>query len=160
MVPYVLALGILHTPFDAPPLPAKAISFLASGATDRNAIGDAAGSRDATSYQSPNGSAIMVTPREGQELRRRTRDSWQEVLAALRDARWDLRTVEGIAREKGLFVDDVNQALATHKSEVRRSLLLDRHGRALYTTRERRRGWREIIVAFQAYISKSTSRLS
>lgn len=160
LVPYVLALGILHTPFDATPLPAKPISFTASGATDRNPIADAASFREATVLPSPNASTVISASSEREELRSRTRVAWQGVLAALRDARWDLRTAEGIAGETGLSVDEVNECLATHASEVRRSLLLDREGRALYTSRDRRRGWRETLVAAQAYISKSTSRLS
>ena len=55
------------------------------------------------------------------------------VFDALANPKWDFRTVDGIAKETHLSTDEVKQALVTLKNLVRKSLVPDRSGRALYT---------------------------
>lgn len=79
---------------------------------------------------------------------------WQLIYAALKNPRWDFRTIEGIATETGLAPEAIEREIAQHSSVVRQSDVPDRKGRALYTLSSRVRGWREIAANVSAYISK------
>ncbi len=83
--------------------------------------------------------------------------SWVDVLQvanALRDPRWDFRTVEGICSETGIPLERVSRILATLPS-VRKSLLPDRRGRELFTDRRRPVKMREWLALLRAFIAKT-----
>src|SRR6266404_1841198 len=67
----------------------------------------------------------------------------EHVLGALRDNRWDWRTVEGLARDIQMQPDLVRQLLESMPDKVIRSRERDSQGRTLYAAREdyaRKRG--------------------
>ena len=61
------------------------------------------------------------------------------VLQGLEDSRYDCRTVHGLSTSTKLSYEEIEKALQDPALDnlVVRSASLDRHGRALYTTRER-----------------------
>ncbi len=81
----------------------------------------------------------------------------RKVFEALADERWDFRTVEGLATSTGLSEDRLREILRTYNAFIRQSLVLDRHGRELFTLMSRRRSLREWLATTRAFISKSTS---
>ena len=81
--------------------------------------------------------------------------SWDKVLNALENPKWDFRTVDSIAQESRLDPSDVKALLIEHESELRRPVFPDREGRKLFTSRNRRPGWREIVHTIQRCVSKS-----
>jgi hypothetical protein len=79
---------------------------------------------------------------------------WQRIDAALRDPRWDFRTLGGLAKATGLATDVVEALLDAHPGQVRRAYVTDRNGDILYTTADRRMKLREIIATARAFIAK------
>ena len=82
-------------------------------------------------------------------------DTWGKIRAALEDARWDFRTIEGISRDTGLDIACVSEHLEQHRSEVRRAISRDGKGRELYTTKPWPVGVREVVADIHAFASKS-----
>jgi hypothetical protein len=84
-------------------------------------------------------------------------DARDQVLRAVRDPRWDFRTVNGIARQTGLSEDVVADALGQLLSDgaVRRSDVPDRHGHSLFTPGQRPVGFLEQIALIRNFLAKS-----
>ncbi len=61
----------------------------------------------------------------------------RRVIEALSNARFEYRTVPGIARETGLPLHDIRRALNEHQHLIRLSPTPDRLGRKLFTLRSR-----------------------
>ena len=80
-------------------------------------------------------------------------DRWSVVLAALQDAAWDFRTVEGIAKDSQLPRGTVERLLLEHQSELRRRR--GRDGRTIYTLKSKPVSVREIVADLQVFASKS-----
>jgi len=81
----------------------------------------------------------------------------RKLFEALADDRWDFRTVDGISRSTGLSEERVRDLLRKYRALVRRSLVLDRQGRELYTLASRRPRLQEILSTIRAIISKTPS---
>lgn len=81
----------------------------------------------------------------------------RKLFEALADDRWDFRTVEGLSGSTGLPQDRVRALLRKYRILVRQSLVLDRHGRELYTLASRRPSLQEVISNTRAFISKTTA---
>jgi hypothetical protein len=81
----------------------------------------------------------------------------RKLFEALADERWDFRTVEGLTGSTGLSAERIRDLLRKYQSLVRQSLVLDRHGRELYTLASRRPSLQEVITNTRAFISKTTS---
>ena len=77
------------------------------------------------------------------------------VVATLEDARWDFRTLEGIAKDTGLTKERIQQILESHAEIVRKSAIPDRLGRELYTLRSRPMKGRELFALVRTFVSKS-----
>lgn len=82
-----------------------------------------------------------------------TTGDWTKVHAALKDPRWDFRTVEGIAKETALEPDLVKRVLETHHSEVRQTVSRERQ--KIYTLKSRPKKMREVIADIQTFASNS-----
>ena len=80
----------------------------------------------------------------------------RKLFEALADARWDFRTIEGLSASSGLDEDRVRTLLRKYDALVRKSLVLDRQGRELYTLASRRPRLQEVLTSIRAIISKST----
>ena len=80
-------------------------------------------------------------------------DQWSVVLAALRDAAWDFRTVKGIAKDAQLPRGTVERLLLEHQSELRKRR--GRDGRTIYTLKSKPASVREIVADLQVFASKS-----
>jgi hypothetical protein len=82
----------------------------------------------------------------------------EEVLEALENPQWDLRTVAGISRDTGLSDDQVIDALdrAQRLDIVRVSNVPGPGGSALYALTERPATKREWLAETQAIISRAT----
>lgn len=78
----------------------------------------------------------------------------EKIINALRDERWDYRTVEGIAKGTGIPVDTVRTFLKTHKDIVRKSSIPDRLGRDLYTLNNRYSQGKEFWRGLSTFMSK------
>jgi hypothetical protein len=85
------------------------------------------------------------------------RDAQDLVRKALRDPRWDFRTVEGIAKQTGLSEDAVAEALADLGDEVRKSDVPDAVGRPLFTHRSRPVPMQERMSKLRNFLAKSTT---
>ena len=79
----------------------------------------------------------------------------QEVLQALADPKWDLRTVGGISETTELSPATVKTILAKYSEYIRVVELPDRPGQRLFTLRERSPSWRERVVSFSTFVTKS-----
>ena len=82
-------------------------------------------------------------------------EAWEKILSALKDERWDFRTVEGIARETGLDAGTVQDVLKKHEADVRKSPSWRNPGQVLYTSRSRRMTVREILADLQAFAGQT-----
>jgi len=80
----------------------------------------------------------------------------EKILAALRDTRWDYRTVEGIANETGLSQDFVRQFLESRKDIVWKSPIPDKQGHDLYTLHDRHSKSKEFWRNLNTFIFKSS----
>lgn len=102
---------------------------------------------------------IRVNWPEGQQVSKRFEDisdpTERKVLEALADPLWDFRTISGISKETGLTPAEIKKALDAHPDLVRQSLVPDRHGRSLYTLRERPIKLREKLALLQIFVTKS-----
>lgn len=78
---------------------------------------------------------------------------WRKVHEALKDSRWDFRTIGGISRQTGLERDRVMELIEQHRSEVRQTV--SRKREALYTLASRPRKIREIMADLQRFASNS-----
>ena len=78
---------------------------------------------------------------------------WSKIYSALKDPKWDFRTVEGIATDTGLDPKCVERLLDQHRSDIRQRMSRDR--RIIYTLKSRPMKMREIIADLQVYASKS-----
>jgi hypothetical protein len=81
----------------------------------------------------------------------------RRVFEALADDKWDFRTIAGLSASTGIAEDRVRDILRQYESQIRRSLVLDRQGRELYTLASRRPSLREWLSNTRAFIAKSTS---
>lgn len=80
-----------------------------------------------------------------------------KIINALRDQRWDYRTVEGIAEETKIPIETVRIFLESRKDIVWKSAMPDRRGRDLYTLNERRPMNKEFWRYISTFASKSSS---
>lgn len=76
----------------------------------------------------------------------------RKVCEALSDARWDFRTIEGIARESELPVDQVQHVLDERKDVFRRSYLTH-DGAPLYALRDKRETLRERLAEVRNFLA-------
>ena len=74
---------------------------------------------------------------------------WERVQAALKDPKWDFRTVAGIVKETQLSKQQVEELLRRHRSQLRQALARDR--RVIYTWKSRPRKLRELLAAMQLF---------
>ena len=79
------------------------------------------------------------------------------IVAALRDERWEYRTVEGIAKETGLPEEGVRDFLESRREIVWKSSLPDKKGRDLYTLQNRHSQSKEFWRSLTTFMSKSSS---
>lgn len=84
-------------------------------------------------------------------------DAWVLVDRALRDPKWDFRTVEGIARETGLSEERVERLLHENADKVRRAYVTDRKGRLLFTFKGKDVSVRETVANTVAFLAKSAA---
>ena len=82
---------------------------------------------------------------------------WPKDQAALRDPRWDFRTIDSLARETGLSRERVKLVLERHAREIRKANVTDRDGKILYTLASRQMGLREFLANTRAFITKTSS---
>ena len=74
---------------------------------------------------------------------------WTKVQAALKDPKWDFRTVDGIVKETQLSRELVEKLLQKHRSHLRQMLARDR--RVIYTLRSRGKKLRELLATMQLF---------
>jgi hypothetical protein len=79
----------------------------------------------------------------------------RRIFEALSDARGDFRTAEGLARATGLTAANILAVIKKYPHLIRRSIVPDNHGRALYTLRSRPVSIRERLAEARLFISKS-----
>lgn len=79
----------------------------------------------------------------------------EAVIAALKNADFDFRTVHGIAQETGLNEDEVREALGRKADEVRVSDVPTEEGEELLAHSSKPVSAREAAAAAQAFASKS-----
>ena len=60
----------------------------------------------------------------------------QLVVGALEDSRYDWRSLDGVAQQTGLTLDEIRHAIDGLQDEIVRSSVPDEKGRELYTTRK------------------------
>jgi hypothetical protein len=82
---------------------------------------------------------------------------WQKVETALRDPEWDFRTIESMASDTGLSIEQVESALNRHATEVRKAFITDRQGRILYTLADKPVTMREFWANTRAFIAKTSA---
>lgn len=63
----------------------------------------------------------------------------QRIMSALENPQWNWRTVDGIGRETGIPPDEIRRFLFRSGRTVVRSVVRDRQGRDLFTSRRRYR---------------------
>ena len=80
-------------------------------------------------------------------------NEWSRVHLALKDPKWDFRTVTGIAKDTGLDQVRVKRLLDQHRPEIRQAM--SRDGRIIYTLKSRPMKIREVIANLQVFASKS-----
>ena len=78
---------------------------------------------------------------------------WRKVHEALKDSRWDFRTIGGISRQTGLERDRVMELIGQNRPQVRQTV--SRKREALYTLASRPRKFREIMADLQRFASNS-----
>lgn len=78
----------------------------------------------------------------------------RRVVDALKNPKWDYRTIDGIARETGVTTTLVEQSLATLKDQVVCGLQLDRKGRKLFTHKDRTQRLAAWANRARAFITK------
>lgn len=86
-------------------------------------------------------------------------ESEEKILAALRDKRWDYRTVEGIAEDTALPPDFVLKFLESRTDIVLKSAVPDRQGHDLYTLLERQSKSKDFWRSFGKFTSKSANEV-
>lgn len=79
------------------------------------------------------------------------------VFEALSDPHWDFRTIDGISKATRLTREQVTTVLEKYPALVRRSLVPDREGRALFTLRSRPISAQERLAEARLFISKSVA---
>lgn len=80
---------------------------------------------------------------------------WKEVHGALMDSKWKWRSVNGISRSTGIPTFLVESILEENKNKIRLSPVLTPNGEVLYTSRERRFGWRDRLWYFLVYLTRA-----
>lgn len=79
------------------------------------------------------------------------------ILKALRDTRWDYRTVDGVAKETGLSPETVRSFLESKQDLVWKSAVPDKKGRDLYTAQSRHSQSKEFWRNLSTFMSKLSS---
>lgn len=82
---------------------------------------------------------------------------WAKIERALADTRWDLRSIQGIARETGLAEEDVERALRSHQNLVRQAFVRKRSRGGVfigYTLKSRPRTVREFAEDILGFMSR------
>jgi len=82
----------------------------------------------------------------------------RRVFEVLADAKFDFRTIEGIARRSGLAANEVREIIIKYFNLVRKSPIPDRKGRDLYTLQDKPESAAETLNKLRAFVSKSTKR--
>lgn len=82
-------------------------------------------------------------------------DTDLSVLRELADDQWDFRTLEGIASDTPLRQETVFEILEANSDFIRRSPVVDAHGRDLYTLSNRPIRAREVLSLIRLFLSKS-----
>jgi hypothetical protein len=85
----------------------------------------------------------------------KSKDSRQKIFATLNNPAWDFWTVEAIAKETSLHVDEVKEIIASNSKIIRNSLVPDKKGRELYTLRSRSIKWKEYLALLRVLLAKS-----
>ena len=80
-----------------------------------------------------------------------------KIIKALSDKRWDYRTVDGIAKETDIPVENVMAFLESRKDIVWKSSFPDRLGRELYTLKDRRPQSKYFWHNIFTFISKTST---
>ena len=78
-----------------------------------------------------------------------------KVFEALADPDWDFRTVEGIAKSAKLTPKEVMEVIQKHEDLTRKSSIPDRHGREIYTLKEKNTETLEVLRRLRTFVSKS-----
>lgn len=81
----------------------------------------------------------------------------EKIVAALKDERWDYRTVSGVARATGLDEQVVCTFLETRKDLVWKSAIPDRNGRDLYTIQGRQAQSKDFWRNLRTFLTKLSS---
>ncbi len=81
-------------------------------------------------------------------------DSERKVFEALADDTWDFRTLEVISRDTGVPEHEVRKVIAKYPDLIRKSLVPDRQGQALFTLRSRPIKPREHLAQMYKYMTK------
>ena len=82
---------------------------------------------------------------------------WVRVYEALANRKYNFRTVDGIVRDTGLPVHEVQNLLSQHEHEIRIAHSTDKEGHLLYTLRDRPKSLQEIPSNVQSIITSTTS---
>lgn len=75
------------------------------------------------------------------------------IIDALENEKWEYRTAQGIANELNTSVEAVS-SIINSDSAVRQSVIRDKNGSPLYTTKKRKSRWSDYISAFRALNSE------
>jgi hypothetical protein len=81
----------------------------------------------------------------------------QQIFDVLSDFRWDFWTVEAIAKETGLSLDEVKKTIDSNQENIRKSSVPDRKGRDLYTLSSKPMKIQEYLALLRILLAKSFS---
>jgi hypothetical protein len=77
------------------------------------------------------------------------------ILDALRDPKWDFRTINGLATELQIPPKRIELVMQKHAGSIRRSLVPDRSGEPLYTMRTPHMTPQERLALLRIFVTKS-----
>lgn len=78
----------------------------------------------------------------------------EKIISALRDPRWDYRTIDGIAKDTELTPEQVMSFLESRKDIVWKSNIPDKLGRDLFTLKERVSQSKEFFRNLTTFMTK------
>jgi hypothetical protein len=85
----------------------------------------------------------------------KSKDSRQKIFATLNNPEWDFWTIEAIAKDTSLSIDEVKEIINSNPKIIRDSLVTDKKGRELYTLRSRPIRWKEYLALLRVLLAKS-----
>ena len=83
-----------------------------------------------------------------------TQEEEEKIIDALKDLRWDYRTIDGIARDTKLTPEQVKSFLESRKDIVWKSSIPDKLGRDLFTLNERVSQSKEFFRNLTTFMTK------